>query len=177
MTSDSFRPSLTSLTVFKNWMIKKNTIEGKLFVYAMPSNSGTGTRRSTSSQPDHPERMIEPWAGRKKRDRKSWLQARWLRLRLNARQVQQSPELTFFYFPLYIAGLGNHQPSGLCRARVSKNERVGRRMGERRLPCVQLFPKVRLTFLRLSLFIHTSALFARVYILPDKHYSVGSEYR
>lgn len=54
-------------------------------------------------------------------------------------------------------------------------------MGELRLPCVQLFPKVRLTFLHVSLFIHTSALLTLVYILPaynaDKCSGVGSEYR
>lgn len=53
---------------------------------------------------------------------------------------------------LFTAGVGNHQPSGLRRARVSEDERVGRHMGQRRLPRLQLFPKVRSTFLLLFAF-------------------------
>lgn len=61
-----------------------------------------------------------------------------------------------------IAGLGNHQPSGLRRARVSKDERVGRHMGQRRLPRLQLFPKVRSTFLLLfAFFLSVCRRFAR----------------
>lgn len=62
------------------------------------------------------------------------------------------------FISLFTAGLGDHEPSGLCCARVSEDGRVGRNMGKRCLPCVQLFPKVRSTFLHASLFIHTSAL-------------------
>lgn len=76
------------------------------------------------------------------------------------------------FISLFTDGLGNHYQSGLCCAYVSKDERVGRNMGELRLPCVQLFPKVRSTFLHVSLFINTSSLLTLVYILPP--YNAGA---
>lgn len=39
--------------------------------------------------------------------------------------------------------MGDHQPGGLRRARVSEDERVGGHVGQRRLPRVQLLPEVR----------------------------------
>lgn len=79
---------------------------------------------------------------------------------------------------LFTAGLGDHEPSGLCRARVSEDERVGGSMGECHLPRLQLFPKVRSTFLHVSLSMHTSAVLTLVHILPpydaDKRYTVCS---
>lgn len=41
-----------------------------------------------------------------------------------------------------VAGLGNYKSSGVCRARVSPDERVGGDLGECRLPRVQLLPQV-----------------------------------
>lgn len=42
-----------------------------------------------------------------------------------------------------VAGLGDYEPSGVCCARVSPDERVGGDLGECSLPCVQLLPQVR----------------------------------
>lgn len=79
---------------------------------------------------------------------------------------------------LFTAGLGDHEPSGLRRARVSEDERVGGSVGECHLPRLQLFPKVRSTFLHVSLSSHTSALLTLVHILPpcdaDKRHTMCS---
>lgn len=75
----------------------------------------------------------------------------FIRMNIRLHNANASFDLFFFFVKntglMNVSGsfadrLGHHQPRGLCCAHVSKHERVGGDMGERRLPRVQLLAKV-----------------------------------
>lgn len=70
---------------------------------------------------------------------------------------------------LFADRLGHHQPCGLCCPRVSKHERVGGDVGERRLPRVQLLAKVSP--------VHPLTLSTDTDICPLSTVFLGTEYR